>query len=123
MSEFNQGPEAVPAAVPVASASGLTDNVAGALAYVTIIPAIVFLVLEPYNRNPFIRFHAFQCLGLSVVGFLCSFIMVIPILGWIIGLLMLPILFVAWILCIFNAYQGKYFSLPVLGPFVANLAR
>ncbi len=42
------------------AATGLTDNVAGALAYVTIIPAIVFLVLEPFNRKRFVRFHAFQ---------------------------------------------------------------
>jgi len=40
----------------------MTDNVAGALAYVTFIPAIVFLVLEPYSKNRFIRFHSFQCL-------------------------------------------------------------
>ena len=45
---------------------GLTDNVAGALAYVTIIPAIVFLVLEPYKKNRFIRFHSFQCIFFAV---------------------------------------------------------
>jgi uncharacterized membrane protein len=123
MSEFAQGPEVFSAPPPTASASGLTENVAGALAYVTIIPAIVFLVLEPYNKSPFIRFHAFQCLGLSVVAFVSSIIWVIPILGWIIGLLMIPILFVVWILCIVKAYQGKYFQLPILGPFVANLAK
>ena len=33
-----------------AAGAGLDDNVAGALAYVTIIPAILFLVLEPFNR-------------------------------------------------------------------------
>ena len=41
---------------------GLTSNMAGALAYVTIIPAIIFLVMEPYNKDRFIRFHSFQCL-------------------------------------------------------------
>jgi len=123
MSEFAQEPEVFSAPPPTASASGLTDNVAGALAYVTIIPAIIFLVLEPYNKSPFIRFHAFQCLGLSVVAFVSSMIWVIPILGWIIGILMIPILFVVWILCIVKAYQGKYFQLPILGPFVANMAK
>ena len=39
-----------------APSTGLTDNVAGLLAYVTIIPAIIFLVIEPYNRNRFVRF-------------------------------------------------------------------
>ena len=37
----------VPIVAP--AGAGLTDNVAGALAYVTIIPAIVFLVVEPFK--------------------------------------------------------------------------
>ena len=52
------GAAAVPAAAP--STGGLTDNVAGLLAYITIIPSIIFLVMEPYNRNRFVRFHSFQ---------------------------------------------------------------
>jgi uncharacterized membrane protein len=123
MSEYNQGPEAFPVAPPPAAASGLTENVAGALAYITIIPAILFLVLEPYNRIPFIRFHAFQSIGLSVLSIVCSIIMVVPILGWLIGLIMLPVLFVAWVICILKAYQGKLFKLPIVGNIVENMAR
>jgi uncharacterized membrane protein len=124
MSEFNQGPEAVPTMPPpVASGAGLAENVAGALAYVTIIPAILFLVLEPYNRSPFIRFHAFQSLGLCVCAIVCSMIMIVPILGWLIGLILLPVLFVAWVICILKAYQGKLFKLPVVGNIVENMAR
>src|SRR5438270_13301667 len=36
---------------------GMSDNVAGMLAYVTIIPAIIFLAIEPFHKNRFIRFH------------------------------------------------------------------
>ena len=51
---------AAPAQAPAGSAAGgLDQNVAGLLSYV-FIPAIIFLAMEPYNRNPFIRFHAFQ---------------------------------------------------------------
>ncbi len=53
-------PHAMSSAQP--SSGGLSDNVAGMLAYITIIPAIIFLVMEPYNRNRFIRFHSFQCI-------------------------------------------------------------
>src|SRR5580765_433971 len=42
----------------------LTENIAGTLAYFTFIPAIVFLVLDPYNKNRFVRFHSLQCLFL-----------------------------------------------------------
>ena len=45
-----------------APATPMAENVAGMLAYFTIIPAIIFLLIEPYNRNRFVRFHSFQCL-------------------------------------------------------------
>ena len=39
----------------------LSENLAGALAYFTILPAILFLFVEPYRKNIFVRFHALQC--------------------------------------------------------------
>ena len=48
-------------ASPGVSGSGLTSNVAGTFACVLgWITAIVFLVLEPYKRDRFVRFHAMQ---------------------------------------------------------------
>lgn len=73
-----------PYAAQPAATGGLGDSAAGALAYVTIIPAILFLVLAPYNTKPFVKFHAFQCLGLAVTGFALGIIGIIPILGWIV---------------------------------------
>ncbi len=71
---------------------------AGALAYVTILPEILFLILEPYNKRRFIKFHAFQSIGLGLGWFL-----VIPILGWIVGFLGDVALFVCRIMCIMKA--------------------
>src|SRR6266542_1218833 len=46
---------AAPASAPMAS------NVAGMLAYVAgFITGIVFLVIDPYKDDRFVRFHAFQ---------------------------------------------------------------
>jgi uncharacterized membrane protein len=109
-------------AVTTTSASGLTDNVAGMLAYVTIIPAIVFLVLEPYNRNRFIRFHSFQniffVIAWVVAGVALSFVAAIPVLGWL-TLLIWPLIglggLIVWILLLLKAYQGQMFKLPVIG--------
>lgn len=109
-----------PAAAP---AAGLTDNVAGMLAYVTIIPAIVFLVLEPYNKRRFIRFHAFQCLflciALIVFGVALQILWHIPFLGWAVGILLWPIVALAelilWIILLLKAYRGQMFKLPVIG--------
>ncbi len=104
------------------AAAGLTDNVAGALAYVTIIPAIVFLVLEPYNRNRFIRFHSFQCLFFAAAWIVLeiglAFIGALPVLRWA-TVLLWPLLglagFVIWLILVLKAYQGKMFKLPVIG--------
>jgi uncharacterized membrane protein len=115
---------ATPAPPPaVVSDSGLSDNAAGALAYITIIPAILFLVLEPYNKRPFVRFHAFQCLGLAVCAFALGMLMIIPILGWIVGIIGDLALFVVWILCIVKASQGQRWKVPLIGNYVENLAR
>jgi uncharacterized membrane protein len=105
-----------------ASAGGLTDNVAGMLAYVTIIPAIIFLVMEPYNKNRFIRFHAFQSIFffvlLVVLGTALSILGFIPFLG----LITIPLHFVlwlggfvVWIILLLKANQGEMYKLPVIG--------
>ena len=101
---------------------GLTDNMAGALAYVTIIPAIVFLVLEPYNKKRFIRFHSFQCIffavAWTVLWIALAFFGHIPVLGWA-TILLWPLISLAgliiWILLVVKAYQGQTFKLPVIG--------
>lgn len=125
---------AAPAAVgPAATAttasasSGLTPNMAGALAYVTIIPAILFLVMEPYNKDRFIRFHSFQCLFfaaamfvlsivLMVVGFVLAFI---PVVGWLLDMLLWLTLSLGSlglvIFLIYKAYNGEKFMVPGIG--------
>jgi len=105
-----------------ATAGGMTDNVAGMLAYVTIIPAIVFLVMEPYNRSRFIRFHSFQCIFFAVawtaLWIVLSIIAHVPLLGWL-TILIWPLIglagFVIWLVLLLKANQGQMFKLPVIG--------
>lgn len=99
---------------------GLSDTAAGALAYVTIIPAIIFLVVAPYNTKPFIRFHAFQSIGLCIVWFCLVIIWIVPILGWIIGAIGFLALLICWILSIVKASQGSAFKLPIISEFAAK---
>ncbi|MGA3196356.1 MAG: DUF4870 domain-containing protein [Terriglobales bacterium] len=106
----------------VATGGGLDDNVAGALAYVTIIPAIVFLVVEPYNRKRFVRFHSFQCIffaiAWTVFWFALSIIAHIPFFGWA-TLLLWPLFSLAgliiWLILVLKAFQGQMFKLPIIG--------
>ena len=108
--------------VSQASAGGMTDNVAGMLAYFTIIPAIVFLVMEPYNKSRFVRFHAFQCLFFAVawtaLWIALSIVAHIPILGWL-TILIWPLVglagLVIWIILILKANQGQMYKLPMIG--------
>ncbi len=108
-----------PNAVPP-QAAGLSDNAAGAIAYLTIIPAIIFLVVEPYNRKPFVKFHAFQELGLAVIGFALSLCNIVPILGQIVFLIGMLCLLVVWVICIIKASQGGAFKLPFIAKFASQ---
>ena len=105
-----------------APASASNDNLMGALAYIPIV-AIIFLLIEPYNKNKFVRFHAFQCLFVAVAWIATWFILaVIPIIGWV----LLPIVglgyFILLIVLFIKAYQGQMFRLPVVGDMAAKQA-
>jgi uncharacterized membrane protein len=104
------------AAQPIAT-SGLSENTASVLAYLTWIPALVFLLVAPYNLSPRIKFHAIQELGLTVAGMVLGFFAMIPLLN----LILLPLgglaLLIVWVLCIVKASQGSAFKLPVIGDF------
>lgn len=108
------------AAPPAAADSGLSDNAASALAYVTFIPALIFLLVPPYNQKPQIKFHAIQELGMTVVMFVLAFFIVIPILGILLYMLGFLVMLVMWVMCIIKASQGSAFKLPILGNFAAQ---
>jgi uncharacterized membrane protein len=112
--------------------TGLSDNAAGAIAYVTFIPAIIFLLVAPYNQKPSIRFHAWQSILLTLAA-----IVIDIILGIVLGFTMFFLSFhlylliwrlielcwlAIWVICVFNAYNGKRFKLPLIGDFAEKQA-
>ena len=113
-----------PGYVPPVTTSGLSTNTAAALSYITFIPAVIFLVLEPYNKNPFIRFHAFQSIALAVVWFALNIVFAfIPILHFILIPLLGLAMFVLWLITILKAAKGEWFKLPVIGDFALTQSR
>jgi uncharacterized membrane protein len=115
---------------PAPAASGMSDNVAGLLCYVLgFITGILFLVIEPYNKSKFVRFHAFQSILLNVAWFaiwivlsiltsilfavlhMFLFVTLIGLLHMLVGLAF----FILWILMMIKAYQGQKFMLPIIG--------
>jgi uncharacterized membrane protein len=100
----------------------MADNVAGMLAYVTIIPAIMFLVMEPYSKNRFVRFHSFQSIFFGVawiaLWIALSIVGMIPFFGWM-TLLLWPLVglggLILWIVLLLKANQGQKWKIPVIG--------
>lgn len=102
--------------------TGLSDNAASGLAYITFIPAIVFLVAAPYNQNQKIRFHSWQSIFLTVAW--VAMWVVLAVIGMVPFLNMLDIILaplamlgfvVLWIILLINAFNGKRFKLPMIG--------
>jgi uncharacterized membrane protein len=119
-----QAAAAPPAA---ATAGGMADNVAGMLAYITIIPAIIFLVMEPYNKNRFVRFHSWQNIFLHLAWIAAWIVLMIasavlafiPVLGHLVAFLLWIGLciggVVIWVVLLMKANQGQMYKLPVIG--------
>ncbi|HEY3989218.1 MAG TPA: zinc-ribbon domain-containing protein [Acidobacteriaceae bacterium] len=122
-------PATAPAGAPaVVAVQGLTDNAAAAISYLTFIPAIIFLLIEPYARKPFVRFHAMQCIGLTVASVVLHFaiaMLVFILHGFTFMLSSLVSLgfFVLWLICIISAAQGKWFKVPIIGDFAQQQAQ
>jgi uncharacterized membrane protein len=116
-------------AAPAPAGAGMPDNTAGMVAYITIIPAIIFLVMEPYNKRPFVRFHCFQniffCVAWIALSIVLSIIAAIPVIGWL-TLILWPIIglggLVLWVMLLLKANQGQMWKLPFIGDLAAKQA-
>jgi uncharacterized membrane protein len=123
------------AAPPVANA-GLQANTAGALAYLAgIITGIIFLVIDPYKSDRFVRFHAFQSIFFNVawtalwIVWMIAGLVLSAVTKGLFFFLQLPIdlLLMAggfglWVFLMYSAYQGKMTKLPVIGALAAKQA-
>ena len=104
------------------TSSGLESNLAAALAYVPIL-AIVWLLVEPYSKDRFIKFHSIQSIALAVVAIGVTIVLTaIPIFGWILIPFLQLGVFVVAVICAIKAYQKEQFKLPVLGDFAVKQA-
>jgi uncharacterized membrane protein len=108
---------------PVTS-STQPNNVIAALCYIGFaITGIIFLLVEPYNRDETVRFHARQSIALTVAWIAFSIVMSVFIAVMpdaLKGLFLLIerlgdiALAVLWIFLIYQAYIGKRFRVPLL---------
>lgn len=109
-------------------------NIAGALAYLTFIPAIVFLTLDPYRRDRFVRFHSIQCLLLCfaslIVGLVLRLAALVLFMVPVAGVLLISLIsvlaglaaFFIWMVVVVKTLQGEAFKLSVLGDLAEHYA-
>jgi uncharacterized membrane protein len=110
-----------------AAVGSLRENLAGGLAYLTFVPAIIFLLVDPYKKNRFVRFHSNQCLLLwaviliagALIRLLGAAMFFIPVAGPLLMVvtLVLALLaaFFSWLVLEVKALRGEMFKLPLLG--------
>jgi uncharacterized membrane protein len=109
-------------------------SIAGALAYLTVIPAIVFLTLDPYRRDRFVRFHSIQCLLLLlaslIVGLAIRLLALVLFMIPVVGVLLVSLIsvlaalaaFFIWMVLVVKALQGQAFKMSVLGELAEHYA-
>jgi uncharacterized membrane protein len=130
-------PECGRAMLPAVRAHGMVgvmpERLAGALSYF-LLPAIVFLLVEPYKSNRFVRFHSFQFIGVALIAVVIGAILrisgvvlfFIPVLGPLLVSLVSMVVSLAflmiWIVLVIKALQGEMFKLPLAGEFAEKQA-
>jgi uncharacterized membrane protein len=95
------------------------------------VTGIIFLYLEPYNQDDFVRFHARQSIGFSVAWFAIEivfgvFISILPLalsglLRVVHGLVQLG-LAIFWLFLMYKAYNGERYRIPELADIIDNVA-
>jgi len=103
--------------------SGLSENAAGGIAYLTIIPAIIFLIVAPFKSSSFVRFNAWQSIFfyvawavvhilIQVVQHLVPTIVFLTLTLWqFVDLAFFVVLVIVFV----SAFNGRRILLPILG--------
>jgi uncharacterized membrane protein len=112
----------------------MASNVAGLLTYILgFITGIIFLVIEPYKNDKFVRFHAFQSIffNVALVVFWIAYMILASILGFIslgifamlmglLGLVITLAILAYWIFLMYKAYNNELYKIPFIGDLAAK---
>jgi uncharacterized membrane protein len=99
------------------------------------ITGIIFLVIEPYKNDKFVRFHAFQSIffNVALIVFWIAYMIVASILGFIslgiiamlmglVWLLLMLAILAYWIFLMYKAYNNELYKIPFIGDLAAKQA-
>jgi uncharacterized membrane protein len=116
------------------SARNLEERLLSAVAYVGVVPGMIFILVPAFRQKSFLRFHSWQSIlfaASSVVlavalRLLFPVFSVVPFVGFLIGWLSIGIGFLAiltlWMVLLIQAARGSRFEVPLIGPLAARLA-
>ena len=94
---------------------GLDENIVSALAY-ALGPFSGFVVYVMERENKTVRFHALQSViflgALYVINFVIG---LLPIIGWISGLIIWPAVIICTMFLLVTALIGIKFKVPIIG--------
>jgi uncharacterized membrane protein len=121
-------------AAPAAGGKAMASNVAGLLTYILgFITGIIFLVIEPYKNDKFVRFHAFQSIffNVALVVFWIAYTILTSILGFVslgilavvmglVGVLISLAILAYWIFLMYKAYNNELYRIPFIGDLAAK---
>ncbi len=81
---------------------------------------ILFLLVEPFKSNRFIRFHAFQAIIFWMILIPLKLARYSP---WAsLANVLWPIVWIVWIVLMIKAYQGKKLGMPIIGSLAERFA-
>ena len=115
-------------------AASAREALLGALAYATVVPAILFLAIPAFKGSRFVRFHSWQSVFFAAAAAITVLVMkllfgvfsILPAIGLLLAWLCVGVLFIAimviWVLLTLQAVQGQSYELPVIGSMAAQLA-
>jgi uncharacterized membrane protein len=108
------------------------SRVVGALAYLLFfVSGVVLLYLDPYDKDPYVRFHARQSIGFSAAWFgvnvvLGVFVAILPAgVGALFGMVQSLVnlgLAILWIFLMYKAYTGEKYRIPELADLIDSVA-
>jgi uncharacterized membrane protein len=118
----------------VLSAADARDALLGALAYVMVVPAILFLAVPALKSSRFVRFHSWQSVFFAIAAAITALLVklvfavfsILPGIGFLLAWLSVGVtsiaLAVIWAVLAVKAVQGRSYYLPVIGHVAAQLA-
>jgi uncharacterized membrane protein len=105
--------------------------VTAALSYF-FITGIIFLLMDQFKQDKFVRFHSFQAIGFGIAAFVLQIVwyMIVSfglfaigflaVIFGLIGFLIWLAIFAYWLFLMYKAYNNETYKIPVIGDWASK---